>query len=507
MAKYSFDRWSRAVAKVVGTFAPGLALGYLARRKTLAQYTAARNTGPDKPWSPGNKSADSILLGDRAKLMARARDLERNSPHIAGGLNKICNNVIFTGIPPQIKMRTPDGLPRVNINAMVEDRFSEWSEAVDFYEKQELALRHLVTDGEILIHRFFDRSLADRGIVPLGIELFEADYIDSSVSGIMHNGFEARAGIEYDAAGRPAAYHIYKEHPGDSYFTRHSGQVRRIPASDICHVFHPRRASQGRGVSWLASIILEMRDFTEYQNNERIAARLMSAFGIFLETPYPEHQNQNPLFQGGTDTGDEGAETETSKYIDPGRIDTLPVGCKPHAFQFNRPGNTYAPFTKISLKSASAGTGLSYETFSNDFEGATFSSARQGVLEERRGYRKVQTFLNRKFNSWIFRSWRDFAELSKIFFALPAHVPVEWQNPGWEWVDPAKDAKGDSLKLEMKITTRRRLAAEKGLDWDDIVEELAAEEAILKEKGLNEIPENTGGAPVEKPEPPEPDDK
>ena len=488
---FQFDVFSRAVASTIGVLFPGAAISYLYKRKKLAQYTAARPSGPDKHWRPGNLSADAILARDRAVIMSLARDLERNSPHVSGAINKIINNIIFTGIFPQARIKAADGKLQKAQNDRIETAFNEWADAVDFYTKQELVLRHTIIDGEVLIHKYHDPYLQKQGVVPLGFEVLESDYIDSTYSGVLENGNLARSGIEYDTYGRPVAYWLYKEHPGESTFSRYIGQTRRVPASEICHVFHSRRASQGRGISWLASIICEMRDFSEYQSNERIANRLLSAFGIFLESPYPEHQINNPLFQEPASEGSEETDT-TGKYIEPGRIDVLPAGLKPHAFQYTRPGITYEPFTKVSLKSASTGSGLSYENFSNDYEGATFSSARQAVLEERRGYRKIQFFLNRKFNNWSWRSWNNYANAFMTFGKIPDRVPVQWQNPGWPWIDPAKDAKGAEIELKMKITNRRRLAAERGLDWDEEIEELADEEAIIKEKGFDAYePSNT----------------
>ena len=43
------------------------------------------------------------------------------------------------------------------------------------------------------------------------------------------------------------------------------------------------------------------------------------------------------------------------------------------------------------------------------------------------------------------------------------------------------------MELEMMITNRRRLAAERGLDWDEEVEEYAEEMEILRDKRLTDI--------------------
>jgi lambda family phage portal protein len=482
------DFFSRTIAKTIGAFFPKTALNFLYHRQILANYTGARPDGSNSAWMPTNQSADSILARDRVRLLARARDLERNTGHISGAMNKICNNVVYTGIFPQSRLRKSDNKLNKELNNSIEDQFKLWSEHedVNFYDIQELVLRHLWVDGEVLIHKYFDRDLYKQGLCPLNLEVLECDFIDSSHHGITENGNEIKSGIEYNSKGKPVAYYLHKEHPGDSLFSRFSGEVQRIPAENICHVFHKKRGSQGRGVSWLASIIIEMRDFSEYQSSERIGARLAAAFGAFIESPYPEHQVNHPLLnEEGTSIDD------IPKYFEPGRIDVLPPGMKINVAQYNRPGTSYEPFTKTSLKSASAGTNLSYENFSNDYEGSSYSSARQAVLEERRGYRKMQFFLNRHFNNWVWKHWCNFAQISQLIPSNPRIIPVNWQNPGWAWIDPAKDAKGAQMELDMRITTRRRLAAERGLDWDEEIEEFEEELEIMKQKGINPDPANT----------------
>ncbi|MFW5931353.1 MAG: phage portal protein [Desulfosalsimonas sp.] len=476
MARQEIDRLSRFVARTIGVFAPNTAIRYLSRRARLAYYTGASPKGPNKEWNPPNKTEDALLARDRGRLLARARDLERNSSHISGAIGKICNNVVYTGIFPQAQIRDNEtGKLKKGLNQTVERRWKEWARVpeINFYDIQELVLRHLWIDGECLVHRFYDKDLAKRGLCPLGLEVLEPDFLDHTLNGTLENGNRVRSGIEFNERGRPVAYHLFKEHPGDSFFGGNYGSSRRVPASEIKHIFHQKRASQHRGVSWLSAIIIEMRDFQEYQSSERIAARLASAFGVFVESPYPEHQVHHPLTQKQDETK---TLSDIPEYIESGRIDVLPPGMKINAAQFERPGQNYEPYTKTSLKGASAGSGMSYENFSNDYAESTYSSARQAILEERRGYRKLQMFLNRKFNDWVWDSWLTFAEMFRLLGGIGTDVPVIWQNPGWPWIDPQKDAKGAETELKLKITNRRRLAAERGLNWDDEIEQLEEEE-------------------------------
>jgi hypothetical protein len=54
----------------------------------------------------------------------------------------------------------------------------------------------------------------------------------------------------------------------------------------------------------------------------------------------------------------------------------------------------------------------------------------------------------------------------------------------WRWVDPAKELDAYKGAVELGITSRTRIAAEQGDDFDDVLDELAQEDAALDEAGL-----------------------
>lgn len=476
--------WLRAL----GAVAPGLAIRHLQKQNILRHYMAASKSGPNKSWIPTSKTADNILAMDRTLIVARARDLVRNSSHVAGAIQKIVNNTVFTGIHPQAQIREKNtGTLLSNQADLLETQWEAWASVVDYYGLQRLALRHLLVDGEVLALMSIDDSLKESGVCPLRVELLEAEYLDETQDRESIQGQNRiKGGIEFNSRGIPIAYYIRNQHPGDVGI--YQADSRRISAEWVIHLYEPERASQSRGTSRLAPVVMEMRDFAEYQSSERIAARLAAAFGVFVESPYPEHQYTNPVM------GDTESELSDAipKYLESGRIDVLPPGMKISVAENKRPGSNYDAFSRTSLRGASAGTGLSYETFSNDYSTATYSSARAATLEERRGYRVLQSILNAKMNGPVWRAWCKYLNASALY-PVPESVPVQWQSPGWPWVDPAKDAKAAELELSLGITTRRKLAAERGMDWDEIIQELAAEQAKIDELGLN-IPLNGGNA-------------
>ena len=460
---------TRVVSNIVGVVAPGAAIKYSQRRQALATYAGASKSGPNRAWLPANKSADEIIRTDHQLLRARARSLIRDSSHLSGAIRKITNNVIYKGIEPQPKLKTSAGELREAQNTRASNAWERWAEAVNFYEKEQLVMRHLWQDGELFVHFYFDESLLQQGIIPLGIELLECDHLDTSVSKIMSQS-NTKQGIEYDEQGRARAYWLFPEHPGESQWIAWHGS-ERYPAEVVQHIFLRDRISQNRGVPWLSPIIMEMRDYYEYQSSERTAARLAAAFGIFVTTPYPE------AIGDGSPIGGDGSEVtgeDVPDYLESGRIQQLPAGWDIRVAENKRPGSNYESFVKNMLKGGSTGLGMSYEAFSNDYTDASYASARSASLEERRGYQVQQKILTKMFHQECWDRLLRMNSLARVE-SLPKEMPVTWLLPGWPWVDPDKDSKAAERDIKNGLNSRHRVIQERGGNYQDILEDLQQE--------------------------------
>ena len=465
-----YNAVTSGVAQIIGSVAPGRAMRYIRSRQALASYAAASKAGPNRAWAPGNKSAAEIAKRDHGMLRARARSLVRDSSHVSGALRKITNNVVFKGINPQARLTTQAGEQRDTKNRQAEQAWRDWAKAVNFHEKENLILRHLWHDGDLFAHYYFDEDLLRQGIIPLGVELLECDHLDTSRTSISGDG-KIKQGIQYTPSGRPEGYWLYPEHPGDATWLSMTGS-QYYPADKLDHLFIRERISQNRGIPWLASIIMEMRDFSEYQGAERIAARLAAAFGIFVKMPYNDlDPNISPIGgDGATMTPD-----DLPDYLDPGRIQPLPPGWDITSASYDRPGQTYEPFTKTTLRGASTGAGMSYEAYSNDYTDASYASARSASLEERRGYQVQQQLLVRMFHQECWGRLWGMNQLARTYPGLPAVIPVNWQVPGWPWVDPDKDSKAAERDIKNGLNSRHRVAMERGSDYEEIIEDLRQE--------------------------------
>jgi len=497
MRNNALDFWTRTVAAGLGLFAPGLAMKWASGRMMLRHYTAAKTSGPNGAWRPTKKSADQILKRDAALIRERARDLERNAPHIAGAVNTITSNVVYLGIPPQAQLRNAEGKPDVEANRRAEALFSAWSEETDFADLQTLAFRRMFIDGEILVHPVPRFDLDRLGIVPLGLELLEADHLDDKADGWLPNGNEMRRGVEFTPTGEVAAYHVLTRHPGDG-ISAVAVETVRVPASDMELAFNRFRPSQTRGVSWLSPIIMEAFDYAQFQSYHRIAAKLMAAYVRYIKTDIPEAMD--PTLTGGagigggaTASGERKFGPNFPEFPQPAQTVFLPNGMTIQESQYTHPGPYYEAFSKISLKGTAAGLGLPYSTFAGDYSDASYSADRAAQLASRRYYQVCQVIFARAFLRPCWRQFWRFATVSGLARRanLPARIPVRWQFPGWEWVDPMKDAVAAERDLANMLTTRRRLCERKGVDFDTILEERKQEEEAMAAAGF--LPAKTEG--------------
>lgn len=62
-----------------------------------------------------------------------------------------------------------------------------------------------------------------------------------------------------------------------------------------------------------------------------------------------------------------------------------------------------------------------------------------------------------------------------------------WIPPGWEWIDPLKEANANARALETGQTTLQKICAARGEDWRELLEQRAREIAWLKEFTGEEI--------------------
>lgn len=431
-------------------------------------------------WVASPISPDQEVYNDFLRLRSRARELARNSPLVRQYLGMLAANVIGPeGFKFQARVRNKDGKLNALLNAKIDDAFESWAESVtvdgqtSLVDFQHLLIGCLATDGEILVRKI--RSYAPNKF-KFALQQIDPDLLD-------HQYFRApdkaeneiRLGVEVDKWGAPQAYWIWDRHPTD--LMNVSARKRlRVPADEVIHIFDPQRANQTRGTTWLNSVMMPIKMLDGYCEAELVAARIgASKMGFFQWKDSAEFEPPQ-------------ADETLTVNAEPGKAEMLPPGLEFKEWSPGHPATAFPNFLKACLRFIASGLRVSYNTLANDLEGVNYSSMRSGVLTERDQWRKLQKTWGRRLLHPIYREWIGFAQLSGQL-VLDARDPAAFESVrflprGWQWVDPLKDINASIAEIDNGLTSRTRVVSETGGDFEEIAEELAEEQKVIKDLGL-----------------------
>jgi lambda family phage portal protein len=293
-------------------------------------------------------------------------------------------------------------------------------------------------------------------------------------------------GVEYAQDGSVAAYHILRNHPGETYHYVGIGRWReRVPAKQIIHLFMPERIGQSVGAPWVHSAIVPLRHLSKYSEAEVVAARVSAAKMGFL---VPRDNASAPGYVGETDA-------KGNKYmeVEPGSIEQLPYGYEFQSFDPTHPNSAFRDFMKAQLREISAGLGVSYVSLANDLEAVNYSSIRAGLIEEREEWKSIQRWFIESFAAPVFEEWLQTALLAGAISDGTTTLPFskfdkfnkpEFKARRWAWVDPLKDMQAEILAVEKGWKSKRASIAESGGDIEDTYKEQASDEALADQYGL-----------------------
>jgi len=452
----------------------------------LRGYKSAHSGKTTTPWGDdGLKSADGEVIADREKLIGRSRQAVRDDP-IAKGLisTTFPENVVGTGITSQ---STAEAAAAKEIEAVWSDRKDMLfpAEAVPFECVQDLAYKKMLEDGDVFVKRsytpsgelFFELIEADRVLTPL-----DAQPADSE--GVI------RDGIERDRYGRIVAAYVSSSHPGDvaipfvkgkrpTFVSRSLDDFDRVPFDQLYHLKLVDRPGQSRGIPFLTQVLQDLHDLDLLILAVLKRTQIAACLAAFIETS----QELPDLL----DVTGEKYGYQLDQDLIPGMIFKLYPGEKVSTLSPNFPIGDFKELVILLARRIGAALGVSWQIVLKDFSGANYSSARTDLLEARMIYRRHQAMVI-SLSDWIRRATLEDSWLRgdpRISSLTPDELCMStWIPPGWQWVDPQKEAAAAKIELEIGLTCLRDLAAQRGKDWEDLVRQRLAEE--VREKELRE---------------------
>ena len=437
-----------------------------------------------------NSSADSVVRSDLRTLRARSRTLAENNEYVAGFIKKAITNVVgVNGILLQSKVKNSKGKIDSKFNTAIEDLWKKFCKREhtsingldSFIGILKLAIRHLITDGEILVRILKGKFINQFGF---SLQVIEADCLDIEHNLVLSDGNVIRMGVEIDQWGKPVAYWLFEKHPEALYDmdTKRNNRVR-ISAEEIIHLFVRERASQNRGLPWLSSAILRLHMLGSYEEAALVASRVgASQMGFFVNGVGAQEQQYM-----GDDTDEAGSPINE---VAPGQLEKLPSGWDFKSFNPQYPHEAFMPFTKSMLRGIAASLGISYNSLASDLESTSYSSMRSGALEERDQWSMIQKFIVDNLVRPIAEGWiKQLGLTSLINFKYPYDQVIEsleYQPKTWAWVDPRSEMAAKAIELENRITSRSKICKEAGYDYEDILRDLAEEKLLQEQYGIKE---------------------
>lgn len=451
-----------------------------------------------------------------SRIAALAVDFIQNSGRLKGAVDQIIADTIGS----ELKLRAkPDltalGFGQADSNAfarMVEGRWRRyaWNQAeCDWRGKfalpqlLDVALRHHVAYGEAIgLIEFMSPAERRRYGITAGSKLLLVTptrlVMDTNeIEGLF-------AGVSHDANGRPVAYRLRHRESGLSVMRDHATRDRH-GRQLLIHTFDPWDGSDVRGVSPIAAAMRTHAHAEKLHDATLATAILQTVFAAALTSPEPS-QDAFQAIEALDDNSELKADflgyyeqaldkaADATLSLDGSRVNYLAPGEKLELMTASTPGSNYLPFSADLRREMARSLGITAESFTLDYKGATYSSTRMATssiwpVVMRRRERIAAPLAQGLYESWLDEEIGEgripFPGGHAAFMALrDAACWAEWQGPAKPTADDGKSAKAASERLQNGTTTLEYECAELGLDSNDVIAKRGEEMALLSERGL-----------------------
>lgn len=484
--------------RVVSWLSPVAAVRRAHARTVLAYYEAAK---PDRlrKGRRATGSANDEVLRAGASLRQIARHLEQNYDLARGVLNTLVANVVgASGIGVEPQPRKLDGSIDDVLAREIMELHKDWQEHPevtgqhDWPSAQRMLARSWFRDGEVLAQMVAGLlPTLDHGTrVPFSLELLEADYLPMNLNTTAPSRIVQ--GVELNTWGAPTGYHLYKSDPqeGGSLV---GAQTKRLSADRVLHLKAVDRIRQVRGVSVFASVLNRFDDLKDYEESERIAAKIAASMAAYIKKGAP------------ADYTPQDGEAQRRMKFQPGMVfDDLRPGEEIGMIDTNRPNPNLETYRGGQLRAIAAGTGPTYSSIARRYDG-TYSAQRQELVE---GY-AAYGVLSAEFISKVARpTYQRFIATAVASGALRLPTGIKpgtlddasYMPPAMPWIDPKKEAEAWGMLEDRTYVSGPEIIRKRGGNPMDVLEQQGR---WRREKAAEGVPMNAANAPAA-PEPPSP---
>lgn len=417
--------------------------------------------------SPQDTRLD-VTTASRRYVLGRARQMYYNEPIVRGIIDTLALYAVGShGIKCQARTADEDW------NKATEEWFHNWSLACDvrgllsFTEMQKVATKTLLRDNELFI------ILTDSGDGFPQLQLVESHRCETPA--YLSNEKRVSDGVRVNPQGRPLSYYI-RTGDGDKF--------TEVQAADVIVLAERDRPDELRSLSKLVTCLNHFQDRAELIEYSMLAAKRAGSVGLALEG------TGTTGFFGPDTTTDEGLTTD--KILGGGAIWNLPAGKTLRELRDDRPSQNLQEFQNIFVRDACIGLGVPVSFI--QIESLSGPTQRAVLAQAQRRIDDVSEVLISQMVARV-RLWA-LAKAIKRGDLTPPRGMDRWWSAVYHTskrttIDAGRDSAADREDFKLGIKTLADISAERGHDWQEIVDQRVVEQVYIREKAQE------AGVPVE----------
>ncbi len=471
------------IDKAIAFWAPGMGARRIVARQKFAlaarAYEGASKGVRVSGWRTTTQTHDAEVGASAKILRERSRDLVDNNKYVIAGVSGHIDNFVGEGIVPRAMTESEDR------NKVINEAFDRWVDNSDpagqlnWYGQQAQAGTGMVEAGETFGRKLITKRTQE-DLVPLQIQNLDPEFVDEQKNEAKKAGSNIVNGIEFDGNGRRKGYWLFAQHPADSRSGFGGNNSKLIKAEDMVHLYEPRRV-QARGIPWTTPIIIDSRDFRDWEQAENVRKKTEACNVGVIEVADDVAVGDNSSAELGVGIFDQSG--NPAARMEPGHFYLAKGGTK---ISYNNPqvSGSHEPHARLSIRGIAAGLRIPYELVSRDYSNFSYASSRASMLAYRKFVRRVQRHLF--IHQYCRPIWGWFLIYAQLMGIVKPdeYVPTIWTLPTFEHINPIDDIRADILAVRAGFKSLRQVIAERGENPDKVIAEWKANSVKLDELGL-----------------------
>lgn len=477
--------------------------GFVMPRQTAHEsaFTGASHGRRTKTWTTSSAGPHSVVVSNINSLRKRSRALVRNDPYGGAALDRWVSNVIGSGIRPQPIVKEE------SLREQITELWEEWTEQADadgmtnYYGIQALAERAASEGGDCFI-RFRRRRPGDGMAVPLQLQVLEAEMCPEYEERMASARRAIIGGVEFDRLGRRTGYWFHRRHPGEAPVRpREIGDLVRLPASEIIHLYQVHRPGQVRGIPRLTRAVLRLWGLDKYDDATLLRQEIAALFAAFVIRPQDEEPTADPIDPITGEKLERDDDGGLMAKLEAGTMWQMEPG---EDVRFSDPpdtGSGYKDFMRQQLLAICAAVGVPYESVTGDLSNVNDRTIR-AVLQEFR--RAVRAYQQQVFVHVVCqRVWREWFDTAVLAGALRVRnydtrrlkvQKVRHQPEPWPHLHPVQDVQANRESVAGGFDSLDRIREERGLNPVEVDRQNAEAKKRADDHGLSYTSLNGGGS-------------